>query len=129
MLLRLRSHPLKHRPGEGSSLTEIVNVDTVDHFCNQKNIEQIDILKMDVQGCGLSILRGCVRMLDSRRIKSILSGVCFHMREQTPGAQFFDELNSYFEAYEFRLAGFCDQFRWGSRRWFLGFCNALYILE
>ena len=49
----------------GGRLTdhEVVEVDTVDRFCATRDIAQIDVLKMDVQGWECEILSGAARMI------------------------------------------------------------------
>jgi hypothetical protein len=48
-----------------------VNIITLDSFCFENNITQIDLLKMDTEGNEFAILEGAKRMLAERRIKAI----------------------------------------------------------
>lgn len=41
---------------------------TVDYYCESKKIERIDLLKIDVEGAELQVMRGARRMLKSKRI-------------------------------------------------------------
>ena len=52
-----------------SSIT--VQTQTIDNFCLDKNIQQIDILKMDIQGSELAALKGSVDLLEKNKIKLI----------------------------------------------------------
>lgn len=45
-----------------------VRTDTVDAFCHDHQLEQIDILKIDVQGAEFDVLRGAAGMLGGHRI-------------------------------------------------------------
>ena len=54
------------------SLSESILVDTVDNYCERVRIEKIDLLKMDVEGHELDVLSGAARLLEERRIQSIL---------------------------------------------------------
>jgi FkbM family methyltransferase len=54
-----------------------VNSDTIDGFCADKGIRNIDILKMDIQGGELSALKGAVKLLSEKRITLIYSEVFF----------------------------------------------------
>ena len=64
---------------EGSPLStqKEVKVETVtiDSYCQEYNIESIDILKMDVQGNELKVLQGAKRMLKERRVKLIFTEI------------------------------------------------------
>jgi FkbM family methyltransferase len=50
---------------------EIVPSRTLDRFCAEYNIEQIDVLKIDTEGSELMVLEGAQRMLLEGRIKFI----------------------------------------------------------
>ncbi len=54
-----------------------VEVNTLDNFCQQQKIERIDILKLDVQGSELSILRGATELLTKGAIKLIYTEAYF----------------------------------------------------
>lgn len=45
---------------------------TVDEYCERNNIDRIDLLKIDVEGAELQVMQGSRRMLDSRRIASLI---------------------------------------------------------
>lgn len=48
--------------------TETVRVSTVDAYCAEHGIERIHLLKMDVEGHELDVLKGARRMLAERRV-------------------------------------------------------------
>ena len=48
---------------------------TIDKYCQQYNIESIDILKIDVQGNELKVLQGAKRMLKEKRVKLIFTEI------------------------------------------------------
>lgn len=50
---------------------------TLDHYCQEGNINKIDILKLDVQGFELSILQGAEKLLQEGMITLIYSEVTF----------------------------------------------------
>lgn len=54
---------------------KIVDLDfemiTVDNFCTQRGIKEIDLLKIDTEGNELEVLKGCGKMLSEDRIKII----------------------------------------------------------
>lgn len=54
-----------------------VETTTIDVFCKEKNIERIHILKIDVQGADLDVLKGATEMLKSKCIDLIYIEVEF----------------------------------------------------
>lgn len=74
---------------------------TVDTFCTREGIERIDILKMDVQGGELGVLKGATRMLSERRIRLIYSEVYFlpFYRDQP----LFEDLCSFLARHGYRF--------------------------
>lgn len=56
-----------------------IRTQTLDNFCRKANVERIDFLKIDTEGCELEILKGAVSMITCQRIKTIQFeyGECF----------------------------------------------------
>lgn len=44
---------------------------TVDEYCRKNEIERVDLLKIDVEGAELQVMRGARRMLEAKRIKCL----------------------------------------------------------
>ncbi len=44
---------------------------TIDDYCRENGIERIDLLKIDVEGSELQVLKGAREMLENRRIKCL----------------------------------------------------------
>lgn len=59
--------PLEHRDGDAVE----VDVRTVDGFCIENNIENIDLLKVDTEGNDMNVLLGAETMLSFNRVKVI----------------------------------------------------------
>jgi hypothetical protein len=59
--------------------TETVELDTLNQYCEDRNIGAIDFLKLDVEGHELEVLKGATRMLNSGSIKRLQFeyGGCF----------------------------------------------------
>jgi len=51
--------------------SEVVMIDTVDNYCSQHNISQIDLLKIDVEGHEFDVLNGGDRMFKCNSIKMV----------------------------------------------------------
>jgi hypothetical protein len=102
---------------------ETATVETIDNFCRDHAIDCIDLLKVDVQGWELEVLRGADAILSRNAIGFIISGVAFcrsdvHMQE-------FGELSEFMQKVRFFLAFMI--YRYGSAKQFVGFSNALYV--
>lgn len=50
---------------------EKVSATTVDDYCQSKKIEQIDLLKIDVEGAEFQVMQGAKNMLKNNRIKCL----------------------------------------------------------
>jgi FkbM family methyltransferase len=53
-----------------------VTVTTLDQYCEDNHIDDIDFLKIDVEGMETQVLRGGDKMLKEKKIKSILIEIC-----------------------------------------------------
>ena len=62
-----------------TSISEKINVktDTIDNFCKLNKIKRINLLKMDVQGAELDILKGATFLLENKNIDLIYTEVEF----------------------------------------------------
>lgn len=56
----------------GLESKETVEVDTVDRFLQQKNIDDVDLLKIDTQGCDLEVLLGAKDAFQNSVIQNVL---------------------------------------------------------
>ena len=52
-------------------LKEEIEIKTIDSFCKENNIAQINFLKLDVEGHELSVLNGAIKMLTNHKIDFI----------------------------------------------------------
>src|SRR5262249_39442518 len=48
-----------------------IQVSTVDEFCSSHDIDTIDVLKVDTEGCDLDVLKGAAGKLKSHKIKFV----------------------------------------------------------
>ena len=103
---------------------EDIDVDTLDNYCRQQSISDIDVLKLDVQGYELEVLAGAQNLLRERRVKFVYSEITF----DGPGREMQDfvPLHRFLLANGFALSGFYEPLRWGQGKHRLGFYNALY---
>lgn len=100
-----------------------VAVTTLDTFCQQHNISQIDILKVDAQGSDLRVLKGAERMLSKASIAVILLELTFvPVYNQQDDSQ---EIFSFLGKFGYRLYNFFG-LNWtpsGRLKW----CDALFV--
>jgi FkbM family methyltransferase len=83
-----------------------VNVVTLDSFCKENDIGQIDLLKMDAQGAELRILQGAVSLLKSSSIRIIYCEVNF--LEIYTGSPLFEDISLFLRQHGFGLHGLYD---------------------
>ncbi|UBF29563.1 FkbM family methyltransferase [Kovacikia minuta CCNUW1] len=108
-----------------SEQTETVCLTTLDQFCKEHQVSRINLLKMDVQGYELELLKGADDYLSQHLIDFVYSEVGFD--KTSDECQQFDALNDCLVSYGFRLSGFYEVFRWGANKRYFGFCNALFV--
>lgn len=70
-----------------------VDVNTVDQFCSDQGIEQIDVLKCDTQGFELEVFKGAKSTISANRIGLIYFEVTF--------SDIYENLPTFAEIYEF----------------------------
>ena len=79
---------------------EIITIKTLDDFCDEKDINNIHFLKIDVEGHELKVLEGASRMLNSDKIQFIQFefGPC-NIDSRTYFRDFFYMLNDKYKIY------------------------------
>lgn len=80
--------------------SEICFIDTVDNFCRKNNIEQIDIMKIDVQGYEMEVLKGAKFMLANNRIRLIYVEGQFNPQYKEASTCF--DIGKYLLSYNFK---------------------------
>ena len=83
-----------------------VEMTTLDAFCRQTSVEKIDLLKVDVQGFELSVLKGALETLAARRIGCIVLEISFIPLYQNQAT--FHDLTTFLAAHHYDLMGFYD---------------------
>ena len=101
-----------------------ISVRRLDGFCQKEKIEIIDLLKIDVEGNELSVLKGSSEMINKNAIKAILLECDFN-KEDKQHTYFFDIFDFLIQK-KFCFQGLFDVVRY-SPSYGIGFCNALFI--
>ena len=101
-----------------------IQTDTVDHFCSEHGISNIDILKVDVEGAESRVFKGAQEMFSRRAVRSVFVEVYFDPVYE--GMPLMWDLHAQLGEAGFRLHGLYSL--WAGKNGLLSFGNALYIL-
>lgn len=91
--------------GVASSGSVIARVSTVDDFCADRDIQQVDLLKIDTEGFETFVLKGASDMLSKIRIDFVVAECDFIRRPDEPHGDFF-EIHSILAPLGFNMIGF-----------------------
>ena len=100
-------------------------IETIDQFCDDHFVSQIDLLKMDLQAWELDALLGASDMLKRKAIRFILAEVAF--RRADSDMQYFGDFNDFMETRGFQFCGFYKSYHYGPAKEFVGFSDAMYV--
>jgi hypothetical protein len=100
----------------------IVEVKTVDQFCQEKNIERIDILKSDTQGFELEVFKGAEHTIKANKIGLICFEIIFSdMYKELPS---FAQVCDFLESRDFLLVSF---YKFSYQEDLASYTDALFI--
>jgi FkbM family methyltransferase len=116
----IAKHSVRYYPKSAENIEVIeVNTTTIDHFCDTESVSHIDILKLDVEGAEIKVLKGAHNKLAKQDISIVYTEVMF--MPHYAGACMFHELTSFLSQYGYMLFNFYDvkrakngQLRWGN---------------
>jgi FkbM family methyltransferase len=83
-----------------------VELTTLDEFCRKESVEEIDLLKLDVQGFELSVLKGARHLLATRKVGCLVLEVSFIPLYENQGT--FHDLTTLLTGHQYDLVGFYD---------------------
>lgn len=106
------------------AIEEKISITTLDNYCISKNIQKIDLLKIDTEGYELNVLMGAQKYLTEKRISFVYCEVGFN--ESNKRNTYFQSLCSFLEE---RGYYFYALYQIDSHGWKEGnhFANALFI--
>ena len=116
----IRNHKKTHANKE----MQMACMKTLDAYIKKECIDNIDLLKMDVEGYELEVLKGAKDALESGSIKAILAECDFDPKDTQH--TYFNDLWDYLRSKNFSFFGLYDVIHYESRLG-IGFCNALFI--
>lgn len=105
--------------------TQTTEVSTVDEIVARHGIGHLDLLKLDVQGWEMEVVRGANRLIADHNLIFVLAEMTF--RSDQNEMQQFTELHDHLEAHGFVLSGMYEPLRYGPRKEFILFANVLYL--
>ena len=102
-----------------------IKTDTLDHFCSERGITNIDILKVDVEGAEDRVFGGARSLFARRAIRSVFVEVYFNPVYE--GMPLFWDLQDQLSHWGFSLFGLYSLI--ATRNGSLSFANALYVQQ
>lgn len=69
-------HRARNAPTIAPQIVFTINVNTLDCFCAEAEVTDIDLLKIDVEGFELAVLHGARKILEQRRVRVVAFEVC-----------------------------------------------------
>jgi len=103
---------------------ENIEIVTLDQYCLNKKFDIIDILRIDVNGYDLEVLKGAKNMLEQKKIKYInLSFYTVHKDDNDMGS--LSEINQELLGYGYRLGLFYNGFLHPKKK--VGYYTATYL--
>jgi FkbM family methyltransferase len=104
---------------------ERIRVSTVSDFCAEAGIAELDVLKIDTQGCDLAVLRGAARLLHAAAVPFLFVEASFTKDDATN--QDFSPQHEFVTDLGYRACGVYDQLNFGPHLSLLGCFNVLYL--
>lgn len=110
--------------------TEIIFLNTIDEFCQENNIAEIDFLKIDIEGHEMAALSGAMSMIKYKKIKFIQFefGEC-HIDSKTFFRDFYNLLNKDYKLYRVLPNGLREIFKYSTDLEVFGTINYLAELR
>lgn len=91
---------------DSATNSEKIDISTVDIYCMDHGIQNIDLLKMGVEGYELKVLAGASEMINNGKIKLIQFEFGAQSEEKYSLKDFFDVLNGQYEIYRILKHGY-----------------------
>lgn len=110
------------RQGFTATGTAEVRLEALDAFCADHGFTYVDVLKIDTQGYDLQVLKGAAKLLQARRIRTVLLEANFVPMYQRQAS--FGELHEFLSSCGYRLVDLYNPMRTGG---FTAWCDVCYV--
>ena len=101
-----------------------VRMETIDNYMKNEKLTHIDLLKIDVEGYEIEVLKGAKDALKNGRVDFILAECDFNLADKQH--TYFENLLKYLNCRNFSFFGLYEVNHYANRMG-IGFCNALFI--
>ena len=107
---------------------ETITLKTLDFFCQQKTIAEIDYLKIDTEGYDLEVLKGATNLLQNQQVAFVEVEVS--MNPENTYHIDFASVKNFMESHQYRLFGIYDQmYEWQSNTHILRRTNPVFVAQ
>ena len=100
----------------------LIETNTIDNYCSINNIKEIDILKIDVQGSEIEVLKGALDMLRNGSIKLICIETYF--KQQYVNQPLFHDISKLLYNHNFALQDIYDPYYSGNN---IVWCDSIFV--
>ena len=101
-----------------------ISVRRLDEFCLVEKISSLDLLKIDVEGNEMSVLKGSSGMIERNAIRAIFLECDFNKQDKQHS--YFFDIFDFLSEVNFCFHGLFDVVQY-SPSYGIGFCNALFL--
>ena len=113
----------ENNPDEENKLPK-VRLDTIDSYLQKERISSIDLLKIDVEGYELEVLKGAENALEKGMVQAVLAECDFDPVDTQH--TYFNDLWNFMMGKNFSFFGLYDVIHYENGKG-IGFCNALFV--
>ncbi len=111
--------------GRSPIAVEEIEINTVNEFCEQRNIDDLFLLITDTEGYDIEVMLGASDLLHQKRIRFIMCEVQFEIAGEDPHTE-FSKVQKHLNHLDYHLCGIYDICSIGEAEAPIGYANALF---